>query len=72
MGCVEKESCPTLFIHNVIDWNLHITIDYDCGECGHSIQTHNKSIGCAQLIDDETACTCKVGMQNIQKTTILQ
>jgi protein-tyrosine-phosphatase len=22
MGCVEKESCPTLFIHNVIDWNL--------------------------------------------------
>ncbi|MGB8938605.1 MAG: arsenate reductase ArsC [Candidatus Nitrosopolaris sp.] len=21
MGCVEKESCPTLFIHNVIDWN---------------------------------------------------
>ena len=22
MGCVEKESCPTLFIHNVIDWNI--------------------------------------------------
>ena len=21
MGCVEKESCPTLFIHNVIAWN---------------------------------------------------
>jgi protein-tyrosine-phosphatase len=20
MGCIEKESCPTLFIHNVIDW----------------------------------------------------
>src|SRR5215469_1460555 len=22
MGCVEKESCSTLFIHNVIDWNI--------------------------------------------------
>ena len=22
MGCIEKESCPTLFIHNVIDWNI--------------------------------------------------
>jgi arsenate reductase (thioredoxin) len=22
MGCVEKESCPTPFIHNVIDWNI--------------------------------------------------
>jgi arsenate reductase len=22
MGCVEKGSCPTLFIHNVIDWNI--------------------------------------------------
>ncbi|MFZ0225132.1 MAG: hypothetical protein WAM42_25900, partial [Candidatus Nitrosopolaris sp.] len=21
MGCIEKE-CPTLFIHNVIDWNI--------------------------------------------------
>lgn len=22
MGCIEKESCPTLFLHNVIDWNI--------------------------------------------------
>ena len=22
MGCMEKESCPTLFLHNLIDWNL--------------------------------------------------
>ena len=22
MGCMEKESCPTLFLHNVVDWNL--------------------------------------------------
>jgi arsenate reductase (thioredoxin) len=22
MGCMEKESCPTLFLHNVIYWNL--------------------------------------------------
>ncbi|MGC2575371.1 MAG: arsenate reductase ArsC [Candidatus Nitrosopolaris sp.] len=22
MGCVEKGSCPTLFIHDVIDWNI--------------------------------------------------
>jgi len=22
MGCIEKASCPTLFIHNVIDWNI--------------------------------------------------
>jgi arsenate reductase (thioredoxin) len=22
MGCVEKESCPTLFIHDVIDWDI--------------------------------------------------
>lgn len=22
MGCIEKESCPTLFIHNVLDWNI--------------------------------------------------
>ena len=22
MGCMEKESCPTLFVHNVIDWNI--------------------------------------------------
>jgi len=20
MGCIEKESCPTLFIHDLIDW----------------------------------------------------
>ncbi|MGB6527464.1 MAG: hypothetical protein WBF33_05095 [Candidatus Nitrosopolaris sp.] len=24
MGCIEKESCPTLFIHNVIDWNIEV------------------------------------------------
>ena len=22
MGCMEKESCPTLFLNNVMDWNL--------------------------------------------------
>lgn len=22
MGCIEKESCPTLFLHNVVDWNI--------------------------------------------------
>ncbi|MGI0022793.1 MAG: arsenate reductase ArsC [Nitrososphaeraceae archaeon] len=22
MGCIEKESCPTLFLHNLIDWNI--------------------------------------------------
>ena len=22
MGCMEKDSCPTLFLNNVIDWNL--------------------------------------------------
>lgn len=22
MGCVEKDSCPSLFIHNVLDWNI--------------------------------------------------
>ena len=22
MGCMEKESCPTLFLNNVIDWNI--------------------------------------------------
>jgi protein-tyrosine-phosphatase len=22
MGCMDKESCPTLFLPNVIDWNL--------------------------------------------------
>jgi len=22
MGCVEKDSCPTLFIHNVIVWSI--------------------------------------------------
>jgi len=22
MGCVEEESCPTLFIHDVIDWKI--------------------------------------------------
>lgn len=22
MGCMEKESCPTLFLHNVLDWNI--------------------------------------------------
>jgi arsenate reductase (thioredoxin) len=22
MGCIEKESCPTLFLHNLIDWNV--------------------------------------------------
>ena len=22
MGCIEKESCPTLFIHNVLEWNI--------------------------------------------------
>jgi arsenate reductase (thioredoxin) len=22
MGCVEKESCPTLFLQNLVDWNI--------------------------------------------------
>jgi arsenate reductase len=22
MGCIQRESCPTLFIHDVIDWNI--------------------------------------------------
>ena len=22
MGCMDKESCPTLFLPNVLDWNL--------------------------------------------------
>ena len=22
MGCMEKESCPTLFLHNLLDWNM--------------------------------------------------
>lgn len=22
MGCMERESCPTLFLHNLIDWNM--------------------------------------------------
>ena len=22
MGCMEKESCPALFMHNLIDWNI--------------------------------------------------
>jgi arsenate reductase len=22
MGCMEKESCPTLFLYNLIDWNM--------------------------------------------------
>ena len=22
MGCIEKESCPKLFLHDVIDWNI--------------------------------------------------
>jgi arsenate reductase len=24
MGCMDKESCPTLFIHNVLEWELKI------------------------------------------------
>jgi arsenate reductase (thioredoxin) len=22
MGCMERESCPTLFIHNVLEWGI--------------------------------------------------
>jgi len=22
MSCMEKESCPTLFLHNLLDWNI--------------------------------------------------
>ena len=22
MGCMEKEACPTLFLHNLLDWNI--------------------------------------------------
>jgi arsenate reductase len=22
MGCIDKDSCPTLFLHNVIDWDI--------------------------------------------------
>jgi len=22
MGCMDKNSCPTLFLHDVIDWNI--------------------------------------------------
>lgn len=22
MGCMEKESCPTLFLHNLVDWHV--------------------------------------------------
>jgi protein-tyrosine-phosphatase len=22
MGCMERESCPTLFIHNILEWGI--------------------------------------------------
>jgi len=22
MGCMDKESCPALFVHDVLDWNI--------------------------------------------------
>ena len=22
MGCMDKNSCPTLFLHNIIDWDI--------------------------------------------------
>ena len=22
MGCMEKEACPALFIHNLVEWNI--------------------------------------------------
>jgi protein-tyrosine-phosphatase len=22
MGCMEKEACPALFIHNIVEWNI--------------------------------------------------
>jgi arsenate reductase (thioredoxin) len=24
MGCMEKEACPTLFIHNLIEWRVEV------------------------------------------------
>ena len=27
IGCMEKESCPTLFLHNFVDWNLEDSKD---------------------------------------------
>jgi len=54
MGCVEKESCPTLFIHNVIDWNIE--------------DPNGKSIENVREIRDVIASRVKELVSNISKT----
>ena len=54
MGCVEKESCPTLFIHNVIDWNIE--------------DPKGKSIEKVRKIRDVIESRVKELVSNISKT----
>jgi arsenate reductase (thioredoxin) len=32
MGCMERESCPTLFLHNFLDWNIEDPKDKPIGK----------------------------------------
>ena len=54
MGCVEKEACPTLFIHNVTDWNIE--------------DPKNKSIEKVRQIRDVVESRVKELVSNITKT----
>ena len=54
MGCIEKESCPTLFIHNVIDWNIE--------------DPKGKSIETVREIRDIIESRVKELVSNISKT----
>jgi arsenate reductase (thioredoxin) len=53
MGCIEKESCPTPFIHDVIDWN---------------IDPKGKSIEKVREIRDVIESRVKEFVSNINKT----
>ena len=32
MGCMERDSCPTLFLHNFLDWNIEDPTDKPIGK----------------------------------------
>lgn len=47
MGCMDKESCPTLFLPNVIDWNLEDPKDKPIGkvrEIMHEVEQRVKEL----------------------------
>ena len=50
MGCMDKESCPTLFIHNLLEWGIEVRKEFSSGDwryrkCQRQTFHYNRTLG---------------------------